>query len=39
LTIDEKIWEERAWEEYTYWQQQDKKTLNKINQLLITMIF
>ena len=29
-----KIWEERAWDEYTYWQKQDKKTLHKINQLL-----
>ena len=29
-----KVWEERAWEEYTDWQQQDKRTLNKINQLL-----
>lgn len=25
---------ERAWEEYCYWQSQDKKTLKKINQLL-----
>lgn len=25
---------ERAWEEYCYWQLQDKKTLKKINQLL-----
>ena len=25
---------ERAWEEYTYWQAQDKKTLKKINALL-----
>ena len=24
----------RAWEEYCYWQIQDKKTLKKINQLL-----
>ena len=23
-----------AWDEYLYWQMQDKKTLNKINQLL-----
>jgi len=29
-----KIWEDQAWEEYTYWQTQDKKTLNKINVLL-----
>ena len=25
---------ERAWEEYCYWQLQDKKTLKRINQLL-----
>lgn len=25
---------ERAWEEYCYWQLQDKKTSKKINQLL-----
>ena len=29
-----KIWNERAWEEYLYWQRQDKKTLTKINSLL-----
>ncbi len=29
-----KIWEDRAWEEYLYWQTQDKKTLKKINRLL-----
>jgi len=23
-----------AWDEYVYWQSQDKKTINKINQLL-----
>ncbi len=28
------LWEERAWEDYLYWQQQDKKTLKKINILL-----
>ena len=26
---------ERAWEEYCYWQKQDRKTLKRINQLLI----
>jgi len=26
---------ERAWEEYFYWQNQDRKTLKRINQLLI----
>jgi len=29
-----KIWQDRAWEDYLYWQNQDKKTLNKINRLL-----
>ena len=28
------LWEEQAWEEYCYWQKQDKKTLNRINSLL-----
>lgn len=26
---------ERAWEEYCYWQNQDRKTLKRINKLLI----
>ena len=26
-----------AWEEYCYWQSQDKKTLKRINQLLISI--
>ena len=29
-----KAWNERAWEEYLYWQRQDKKTLKKINLLV-----
>ena len=29
-----KLWEDNAWEEYLYWQTQDKKTLKKINRLL-----
>ena len=29
-----KIWSDHAWEDYLYWQQQDKKTLRRINQLL-----
>lgn len=29
-----KIWHDKAWEEYLYWQIQDKKTLKKINRLL-----
>lgn len=28
------VFTERAWEEYLYWQTQDKKTLKRINQLL-----
>lgn len=26
-----KIWSDEAWEEYLYWQTQDKKTLKRIN--------
>ena len=29
-----KIWSDEAWEEYVYWQTQDKKTLKKINSLV-----
>lgn len=29
-----KAWQDDAWEDYLYWQTQDKKTLKKINQLL-----
>jgi len=29
-----KIWHDEAWEDYFYWQTQDKKTLKRINQLL-----
>lgn len=29
-----KIWFDEAWEDYTYWQNQDKKTLKRINMLL-----
>lgn len=29
-----KLWHDEAWEEYLYWQSQDKKTLKKINRLL-----
>ena len=28
------IWFEEAWEDYKYWQSQDKKTIKRINQLL-----
>ena len=30
----EKIWTDRAWDDYLYWQSQDKKTLKRINLLL-----
>ncbi len=29
-----KIWFDEAWEDYLYWQTQDKKTLKRINALL-----
>ena len=28
------LWEEGAWEDYCYWQVQDKKTLKRINALI-----
>lgn len=28
------LWEEKAWEDYCYWQAQDKKTLKRINLLI-----
>ena len=28
------LWEDRAWNDYLYWQKQDKKTLKKINALI-----
>jgi toxin YoeB len=28
------VWTNAAWEDYVYWQSQDKKTLKRINQLL-----
>lgn len=30
----EKLWTDKAWESYLYWQVQDKKTLKRINQLI-----
>ena len=30
-----KLWTDRGWDDYLYWQAQDKKTLRKINQLVI----
>lgn len=29
-----KIWDEEAWEDYLYWQTQDRKTLKRINLLI-----
>lgn len=29
-----KIWSDEAWEDYLYWQAQDKKTLKRINVLI-----
>ena len=28
------LWDERAWDDYLWWQQQDKKTLKRINTLI-----
>ena len=32
--MSEKIWSDDAWDDYLYWQAQDKKTLKKINLLI-----
>ena len=32
--MSEKIWSDEAWDDYIYWQLQDKKTLKRINQLI-----
>ncbi|MCL2407865.1 MAG: Txe/YoeB family addiction module toxin [Defluviitaleaceae bacterium] len=29
-----KIWHDAAWEDYLYWQMQDKKTIKRINKLI-----
>jgi toxin YoeB len=29
-----KIWSDEAWADYLYWQEQDRKTLKRINKLL-----
>lgn len=31
------LWEETAWEDYLYWQTQDKKTMKRINALIKDM--
>jgi toxin YoeB len=30
-----KSWDDEAWDDYLYWQAQDKRTLKRINQLLL----
>jgi toxin YoeB len=30
----EKLWSDRAWDDYLYWQKYDKKTASKINDLI-----
>lgn len=30
----QKSWYDKAWDDYLYWQSQDKKTLKRINQLI-----
>jgi len=32
-----KLWHDEAWEDYVYWQTEDRKTLKKINKLLISI--
>ena len=32
--MSEMIWSDDAWDDYLYWQMQDKKTLKRINQLI-----
>jgi len=32
-----KLWHDDAWEDYIYWQNEDKRTLKKINKLLISI--
>ena len=29
-----KVWHDSSWDDYIYWQEQDKKTLKRINKLL-----
>ncbi|MCL2826629.1 MAG: Txe/YoeB family addiction module toxin [Eggerthellaceae bacterium] len=30
----EKRWSDKAWDDYLYWQEQDRKTLKRINRLI-----
>jgi toxin YoeB len=32
--VDDLVFKQSAWEDYLYWQTQDKKTLRRINQLI-----
>ena len=32
------LWEERAWKDYCSWQATDKKTLKKINAIIIASV-
>ena len=32
--MSEKIWSDDAWDDYLYWQTQDKKTIKRINHLI-----
>ena len=32
--MSEKIWSDQAWEDYLYWQTQDRKIIRRINQLI-----
>ena len=32
-----KIWHDTAWADYVYWQTEDRKTLRRINKLLISI--
>lgn len=29
------VWERNAWEDYTYWQREDRTVLKRINQLIV----
>ena len=33
------LWEDRAWEDYLYWQTQNKRILKRVNMLMILSIF
>ena len=34
MIIMNKVWSDQAWEDYLYWQTQDKRTAKRINQLI-----